>query len=155
MDKIDHIFREDNAVLESNAIAAENKLAEEKRKAAARENDNKIFESNKDIEVGQAEKRKQYELRKQELQYKKSIAELERALAAFEPEPDDKKTRGSVALRKRTEIQKEIRRHAKETGRIESGGDSPAVKKRLKKAADTAHEEALEAIEGKYRQGGG
>jgi len=147
---IKKIRREDEAALEANALAAEHRLAEERRKAAAREKDNIIFESKKDIEVGEAERKKQYELYKQDLEYQRDIKKLEKELKGYEPEPE-KKTRGSPASRKQAEITKEVGRYEKEKEKIEKSDKSDAAKKTLLKAATITYQKTINAIEEKYK----
>ncbi len=131
-------------------------LEEARLKQAAREKDKKIYEINKDIEVAIAKQKKQYEFETQDLQYRKNIAELRKAVADLEkPEPAEKKTRGSSVSKKQAAIRKEILRYAKEIENIEGGSEPPEVKKKLLKAAANAHEERLEAIVEKYKKGSG
>jgi hypothetical protein len=128
-------------------IEARNRLNDALLEHEAWEQKQKIAKTNKNLEVKQADLKKKYELERQELEYKKSIAELRRQVAALEePTPAPaRRTRG------RSERQKQIdrahRRLDKELEKIETMTATPAHKETLRRSARREYEEEVERIE--------
>ena len=129
-------------------IEARNRLNDALLEHEAWEQKQEIAKTNKNLEVKQADLKKKYELERQELEYKKSIAELRRQVAALEeptPAPARPRTRG------RSERQKQIdrahRRLDKELEKIETMNATPAHKETLRRSARREYEEEVERIE--------
>jgi hypothetical protein len=127
---------------------ARNRLNDAKLEHQAWIQKQKIAKTNKEFEVKQTELKKEYELKKQELEYMKSIAELKKQVAALEaptPAPARPRTRG------RSEKQKQIdrahKRLEKELEKIETMNATPARKEALRRSARRELEEELERIE--------
>jgi hypothetical protein len=98
--------------------------------------------------VKQTELKKKYELERQELEYKKSIAELRRQVATLEeptPAPARPRTRGRSE--KQRQIDRAHKRLEKELEKIETMTATPERKEALRRSARRELEEELERIE--------
>ena len=130
-------------------IEARNKLNEALLEHETWKQKQKIAKANKDMEVKQAELKKNYELQKQELEYKKAIAELKKQVDALEAPapasaPARTRTRGRSARQKR--IERARKRYDRELERIEAMTASPETKTALRQAANIEYEEEVERI---------
>jgi hypothetical protein len=128
-------------------IEARNKLNEALLEHETWKQKQKIAKANKDMEVKQAELKKNYELQKQELEYKKAIAELKKQVDALEapaPAPARVRTRGRSEKQKR--IERARKRYDRELERIEAMTASRETKTALRQAANIEYEEEVERI---------
>jgi hypothetical protein len=129
-------------------VEEENRLNDALLENEAAKKKKKIYETNKNLEVKQAELKKKYELEKQELEYKKSIAELEKQLAALEvPEPAPARPRTRGRSEKQKKIDRAHKRLEKELEKIETMTATPERKEALRRSARRELEEELERIE--------
>jgi hypothetical protein len=129
-------------------VEEENRLNDALLENEAAKKKKRIYETNKSLEVKQADLKKKYELERQELEYKKSIAELRRQVAALEeptPAPARTRTRGRSEKQKR--IDRAHQRYDKEIEKIETMNATPERKEALRRSARRELEEELERIE--------
>lgn len=138
----------DRDKLSQERIEARNKLNEALLEHEAWKQKQKIAKANKDTEVKQAELKKKYEAEKQELEYKKAIAELKKQVAALEaPAPTPARVRTRGRSEKQKQIDRAHRRYDRELERIEAMNATPAHKETLRRSARREYEEEVERIE--------
>jgi hypothetical protein len=129
-------------------VEEENRLNDALLEYEVWEQKQKISKANKNLEVKQAELKEKYELERQELEFKKSIAELTRQVAELEtstPAPARPRTRGRSEKQKR--IDRAHQRYEKEIEKIETMTATPERKEALRRSARRELEEELERIE--------
>jgi hypothetical protein len=145
---IDTLLNTDRAQRLRELVEEENRLNDALLENEAAKKKKKIYETNKNLEVKQAELKKKYELEKQELEYKKSIAELRRQVAALEePTPAPARTRTRGRSEKQKKIDRAHKRLEKELEKIETMTATPERKEALRGSARRELEEELERIE--------
>ncbi len=145
---IDTLLNTDRAQRLRELVEEENRLNDALLENGAAKKKKRIYETNKNLEVKQAELKKKYELERQELEYKKSIAELRRQVAALEesiPAPARTRTRGRSEKQKK--IDRAHKRLEKELEKIETMTATPERKEALRRSARRELEEELERIE--------
>jgi hypothetical protein len=129
-------------------VEEENRLNDALLEHEAWKQKQKISKTNKDIEVKQADLKKKYELERQELEYKKSIAELRRQVAALEePAPEPARTRTRGRSEKQKQIDRAHKRLDKELEKIQTMTATPEHKETLRRSARREYEEEMERIQ--------
>jgi hypothetical protein len=129
-------------------VEEENRLNDALLEHEAAKKKKRIYETNKNLEVKQADLKKKYELERQELEYKKSIAELKKQVAALEePTPAPARTRTRGRSERQKQIDRAHKRLEKELEKIETMTATTERKEALRRSARRELEEELERIE--------
>jgi hypothetical protein len=145
---IDTLLNTDRAQRLRELVEEENRLNDALLENEAAKKKKRIYETNKNLEVEQAELKRKYELERQELEYKKSIAELEKQVAELAtPTPSPARTRTRGRSEKQKKIDRAHKRLEKELEKIETMTATPERKEALRRSARRELEEELERIE--------